>query len=918
MKKITIILSLLLLFVSSSISADSKKDTVEVMRNIVLTDDGSSISSRGLGSDVFENSAEIEPGRALFGKIPGLVVRQGQGISLDNHVWYNLHGHAPIVFVDGYRRDINCINVEEVESVQVLSDAVSAALYGVQGGNGVILFTTKRGTDSKLKINVNYQGGASFQYRTPSFFNAYDYANLLNSTLQSEGKAAKYNSFQLEAFKNGTHPYSYANVNWWDEVYNEAGMNHQVNVSFRGGSDKFKYYAALMYGYDQNMLKKQTSDSRYDTKPVDTSIGIRSNIDAEITKTTFFRLNLNGSIKQVNTIPSLSKVYDGVWNLPALSNPIRTEEGLWGGNTIFQDKNPVAQLMGHGNNRYSYTTLFADLSLKQNLDILTEGLYVDLAVALDYVGCMYDNTWNNFRYSDPNGYFLADGTLVESPIYFGKDSSELEHWQDFKNLYANIAFNANIGYDRHFGKHHVNALVNYRQESYRNMGRNNSSKRQYIKAFAEYSYAERYNVDLVVSHSGSAYLPPHHKFRTYPALGFAWVASNEDFMKSADFLDFLKIRASVGLSGSDELLSHELYLSGYTDGNGYHFGDNAFYSYGHKPIPVLPTENLVPELSKRYTVGLDFAAFKNRLTFTADWYGERRQDILLQSRNINSSIIGIDTGLQNIGVQDFKGIDLSLGWNDDTHAFKYGIDLNFSYLNTEVIKDEIGYQPWDYLYHIGNSIYQCYGLEATGFFQNTEEIANSPLQKFSNVKPGDIKYKDQNGDNIIDGNDIVPITGTWMPPVNYGFSIHLGWKGINLLADFQGCSGMTVNLLDSPLYNQPLSNNKTVSHTYMDNETPWTTEHSAQATMPRLSTEVSVNNSQISTQWLREVSFLKLRNLKLSYTFPKSLMKNVGLTVYVQGTNLFSADNLKFADPEQLAATYPSVRSIWGGISLNF
>ena len=317
------------------------------------------------------------------------------------------------------------------------------------------------------------------------------------------------------------------------------------------------------------------------------------------------------------------------------------------------------------------------------------------------------------------------------------------------------------------------------------------------------------------------------------------------------------------------------------------------------------------------TVGLDLRSFGNRFTASVEGFFERRSHILISSGATVSGIIGIGVGLQPAGEHEYRGFDASIAWNDRRKDFSYGVYANASYLDSEVIADGQEYQPYDYLYHRGNRVGQSYGLEVVGIFQSQMEINESPVQTFSTVRPGDFKYRDQNGDNRIDDLDMVRMHGSSVPRFYFGFGFHAGYKGIELSADFQGMTGRTVNLLDCPLY-KPLIGNGNISQTLLDHEIPWSAERASEATMPRLTTLSNANNYRNNSYWYRDGSFIKLRNLTVAYTLPKRILRFADMKIYLQGTNLFSLDNLKIVDPEQLGASYPSVRSYWAGVKFNF
>ena len=325
---------------------------------------------------------------------------------------------------------------------------------------------------------------------------------------------------------------------------------------------------------------------------------------------------------------------------------------------------------------------------------------------------------------------------------------------------------------------------------------------------------------------------------------------------------------------------------------------------------------LAPERATTLNIGYETKLFANRLDLRAEGFLEDRTNILIEPSNI-SGVLGLGVNEQSLGEYKYAGIDLGAQWNEKRGDFQYGAYANASWLFSKVVDDGQAYQAYDYLYHKGNPVGQCYGLEVIGFFKDQEDINNSPKQTFGDVRPGDLKYRDQNNDGVIDSQDRVKMFGSSTPRLQYGFGLHASWKGITLYADFQGVAGVTVSLLESPLY-QPLTSNSTISLTYLNREIPWTPDTADRATMPRLTTQSGDNNYRSGSQWYRDGSFLKLRNVGISYTIPRSLMKICDCTISLTGTNLFSADNIKFTDPEQLGAYYPTTRVFWAGIKFNF
>ena len=915
MNKINYILITLLLGGSVSLNAQTSKaasemqlaDTLSIGYQMNVSSRTSSYSINGVNASAFEKSPYIDISKALYGKVAGLNVYQGTGSSADNVSTLSIHGNAPLVLIDGFPRDISDITSMEIESCYVLKDAAAAALYGMRGANGVVLITTKRGISNGLKVNVDYNFGVNTQFRSPDFADAYTYANALNTALSGDGLPARYNAQELDAFRTGIYPYDYPNVDWWNETLNNTGLTHNLKMSFSGGSDKFRFYTVVDYYRDRSMLKKNTEDTRFDTTPTDTRLTVRTNLDVKVTESTLLKAGIVGRLKEFRgTRYGRSAIFNKIYGIPSAAFPIRYENGIYGGSSVYGTGNPVALLKDYGHIRNVYGTLLADLSIRQDLSALTKGLAAEASVSFDNIGGMNETTNKEYRYMNSNASITSDGTLVTTPAIYGTDSETLGHTQPFERLMLRSDFQAKVDYNRTFGKHQVGGALIYDMQSVVKNGRNNSQKNQSVLVNATYTYDNRYSLNAVFNRSGSAYLPDGDKYSNYPAVSAAWIVSNEAFMEKVTPINLFKIRASYGLSGWDGNLSHELWRQSYGSGGaGYNFGVNAGGQSGGSEGD-LPVIGLVAEKSQKATFGFDLAAFDNRLNATVEGFYEKRSDILVSGANSTSGIIGITVGQVNEGIYKYKGVDASLSWNDKIGDFHYGIGA----VNQ-------AYQEYDYLYTKGNRIGQMYGLEAIGFFNSQQEINNSPQQTFSDVAPGDVKYKDQNGDNRIDEKDIVKMFGSSVPRFYFGFNLNFSYKRLELSADFQGMTGVTVSLLNSPLYS-PLVSNGNISNTFLNEEISWTPENKTNATMPRLTTQENLNNYRASSLWYRDGSFLKLRNLLVAYTFPKSQTRFADLKVFVQGTNLFSLDNIHFADPEQLGIAYPSTRSYWAGIKLNF
>ncbi|MCQ2185014.1 MAG: SusC/RagA family TonB-linked outer membrane protein [Bacteroidales bacterium] len=915
MKKlyIHIILPLLMLPVcaqAQDIASKTQMDSIVLGNSYHLN----AVSNLSMDSSVFDKSPEVDIAKALYGQFSGLLVKQGTGRSEENQAKLRLHGLNPLVIVDGFPRALNDLTGIEIESVSVLKDASSAALYGVKGANGVILITTKRGEDSSLKVSAGYHYGGAVPFRAPDFADAYTYASMVNQACAMDGIQPRYDANELFAFNSGEYPYAYPNVNWWDQIYRSHGDNHRLELTFTGGSKNFRYFAAIDYMKDDAMYVKPTSDNRYNANTYDNRLGVRANVDVNITKSTSMKIGIMARLSEFNTPYWSTSIDKIVYNTPAAAFPVKQSDGTYGGSAKYSwgSNNPVAMHQESGQHQYAQTKVLANAVLRQDLGMLVRGLDIDASVAFDYIGKLTEVAEKSYRYSELESSIAWDGTtsyLLSKQYWYGVNSKtvEFDHW--FNSLSMKFEFTGRINWARTFDKNHIEAHVGYRMRSWIENERNASSKTQEVLGTISYNWNQRLFADFVLNYSGSAYLPKGNRFTLYPAISLGAVVTKEPY---------IKLYGSLGMSGLDDDLTHELFRQVYSSDNahGYRFGYDGGSSASGKAEGDLAALTLAPVLSKKATAGIDMKFFRNRLSLNAEYFFDDRSNIFISPKNI-SEVIGIGVKEQSIGREQYQGCDLSLRWDDRAGDFEYGVYGNAGWLFTKVINDGQAYQQYDYLYHAGNPVGQCYGLEVIGIFQNQMEINNSPKQTFSDVRPGDLKYRDQNADGVIDNQDRVKMFGSTTPLLNFGFGLNLGYKGFKFYADFQGVTGVTVSLLDSPLY-KPLVGDGNISTTFLSREIPWTPETAAQATMPRLTTLENSNNYRANSLWYRDGSFIKLRNLGVSYTISRKYLKACDMTVSFTGTNLFSCDNIKFADPEQLGAYYPSTRVFWAGIKFNF
>ncbi|MBR4739807.1 MAG: SusC/RagA family TonB-linked outer membrane protein, partial [Bacteroidales bacterium] len=715
------------------------------------------------GSCLFDKSPEADISNALYGQFSGLLVKTGSSVYDSNQsrlkLSLRLHGHSPLILVDGLPRDVEDITGLEIESVSILKDAAAAALYGVKGGNGVVMITTKRGKDSPLKVSASYQYGYQTMFRAPEFADAYTYGFMMNEARSLDGLAPKYSEGELLALYSGMYPYAYPNVNWWNEVYRNHGDNHRAQFTFQGGNRNFRYFAAIDYLKEDFLYKKATSDDRYNGNHYDNRLGIRANVDVNITETTSMKIGVMARLSEFNKGNYSGRLEKVLYKLPSAAFPVKQVDGTYGGTSIYEGTsyNPVAMLQDSGQKQYSQTKVLADAVLRQDLGGLLPGLSADAQVAFDYIGRLSEDASKSFRYSELVNTLAMQGDksyILSEQLYYGTNSKTVEfsHW--FSNLQMKFELQGRLNWARDFGKSHLETHAAYRMRSWILSGQNNSSKTQEYMGTVSYNWNQRIFADAVVNYSGTAYIPKDGKrFNLYPAISLAGVILPGD--------PYMKVYASAGMSGSDGDLEHELWRQSYVSGNSYYFGgtaSTAASSYSGRKEGDMAAVTLAPELSKKVTAGVDMKFFGGRLGLNADAFMEHRSNILISPSNI-SGVIGIGVNDQSLGEESYKGVDVGLSWNNRHGDFEYGLYANGGWLFTKVINDGQAYQMYDYLYHKGNPVGQRYGLEVIGIFQNQVEINNSPQQTFGEVRPGDLKYRDQNGDGVINNQDRVKMFG---------------------------------------------------------------------------------------------------------------------------------------------------------------
>lgn len=867
-------------------------------------------------------------GNSILGEGNGLISLQNGGRYAAQNPTFYVRGlqtssnNSPLILVDGIERDITSIAPEEVENVTILKDAAAVALYGYKGTNGAINIITKRGKYESRSIKVTYDHLFNTIANKPKFVDAYTYGMAINEARINDGLSARYSAQELNALRDGTKPYLYPNVNWVDETFRNTAMTNKYNIEFRGGAKKFRYYTMLDLISDKGFVNSPNQNEGYSTQDKYVKGNLRMNLDIDLTETTDVRVNLLGVLQETSRPGSQADLWDMVYTVPAAAFPVKDANGVWGGSDTWAGtSNPVAQSVGAAYYKNHSRTLMFDVTLKQDLGMFVKGLGAQVRVGYDNTSNIYEDHSKTYVYS-VNAPSWADGDAEPSvkTATYGKDS-EMGTGAAVNTFARRLHFDGGFNYDRTFGKHSIYSQLKWDYEYEDPNGVNNTIYRQNFTWFTHYGYNSRYFVDLALVESGSSRLAPNTKWSFSPTLSAAWVISNEDFMKQVSWVNFLKLRASAGIINADYLPGDDVwtyYAQQYaTSGGVYPFDSGWNSEFGRTYLGQMATTNPGHEKAYKYNVGIDAKLF-GALDVTFDYWMQQRKDIWVSSAGKYSAVLGMDAPYENAGRVDSHGFELGLDYTKNFGAVSFNLGGNLMYTKNKI--KEMLEEPrlYDNLIQTGNPYGQIYGLEAIGFFKDEADIAASPAQNFSTVKPGDIKYRDVNDDNIIDANDKVAIGhSTTCPEIYYNFHIGAEWKGLGFYAMFQGTGNYSAILNTKSMY-WPLVGNTNISQYAYDNR--WTPENQ-NAKLPRLSSESNANNYQTSTLWLADRSFLKLRNVEVYYNLPKSLLEKTkivnGAKLYVRGIDLLCFDHIDESDPEAYGIN-PVNKSVALGLSVTF
>ena len=866
---------------------------------------------------------------------------------------------SPLVLVDGVERSFNDIDPEDIESLTTLKDASATAVYGVRGANGVILIKTKPGKVGKPTVSADYYESFTRFTKMVDLADGITYMNAANEAMRNDGIATKYTEDQIRNTIAGKDPYLYPNVDWLKEIFNDWGHNRRVNVNVRGGSEKVAYYASVSYFNETGMTVTDKNINTYDSKMKYSRYNFTTNLNIDVTPTTKVEIGAQGYLGEGN-YPAISSadLYNAAMSISPVEYPkmffVNGEAYVPGTSTNNNFNNPYSQATRRGYDNLTKNQIYSNLRVTQNLDMLTKGLKLTAMYAFDVCNEIHvhqDRAESTYNFLDTSVPYDMNGQPILQRIYEG--SNVLSYKQETSGN-KKTYLEASLNYDRTFNDdHRVSALFLFNQQSkllypkgtledaipYRMMG---------IAGRATYSWKDRYFAEFNIGYNGAENFSPKHRFGTFPAFGVGWVVSNEKFWQPlSKAVSFLKIRYTDGKVGNSEVSDRRfMYLDQMKENGdyGYKFGPNGTKWSGYETVNM--AVDLIWEESRKQDLGIDLKLFNDDLSIVFDLFKERRENILLKREHSIPSFLGYNTSAPygNIGIIENKGFDGTIEYNKRINKdWVIALRGNVTFNKDKWIQGELPEQKYEWMNQYGRNINGAKGYVAEGLFTQAEiddmarweslSAANKAItpkpfaSQFGTVKAGDIKYKDLNNDGQIDAYDQTYISRGDVPTTVYGFGFTVGWKDLSVGMMFQGVAGAERVLNGSSI--NPFNGGGGSGNLYSNIDDRWTEENPDQnAFYPRLSygseTTSSINNFQKSTWWVRNMNFLRLKTLQISYNLPKPWVNKVHLknaAVYVMGTNLFTLSRFKLWDPElntDNGASYPNTTSYSVGINFTF
>jgi TonB-linked SusC/RagA family outer membrane protein len=900
---------------------------------------------------------------ALAGRVSGLISYQRSGEPGQDDASFFVRGvtsfsyaAGPLILIDGMEMsssDLARLQPDDIASFSIMKDAAATALYGARGANGVIMVTTKEGREGKAQISFRYETSFSMPTSNVEIADPITYMRLNNEAVTARDplRAVPYSYEKIDNTIAGTNPYAYPATDWYGMLFKDYTTNHRANFNVSGGGKVAQYYIAGTFNQDRGILNVDQNNNFNNNIDLRRYL-LRSNININITPTTEVVVRLYGTFDDyTGPIDGGADLYKKVMRsdpvlFPAYYLPdeqyMHVQHTLFGNHDRGQYINPYADMV-KGYKDYSSSMMLAQFELKQDLSFITEGLNLR--------GLFNTNRYSYFdvrRYYNPFWYSVAhynknDDTYLLTRLNPDTGTEWLGYHEGPKRITSTTYMEAAINYDRTFNEHGMSGLLvgtirNTIEPNASTLAQSLPFRNMGLSGRFTYSYDSRYFTEFNFGYNGSERFAKHERFGFFPSIGAAWIVSNESFWNNniARVVNNLKLKATYGLAGNDAIgreTDRFFYLSEVNlnnSGRGFTWGENSDYSVNGISTSRYANDKITWEISKKLNTGIEIGLF-NSLDIQADFYTEHRTNILMNRADIPTTMGLQATPQTNVGEAKGKGIDLSI---DYQHSFNKDFWItgraNFTYATSKYeVYEEVDNTVTPWLSRIGQPIGQRWGYVAERLFVDDYEVANSPQQTFGEYMGGDIKYRDINGDGQINSLDMVPIGFPTHPEIIYGFGISTGYKNFDVSCFFQGLAREsfwidaygTSPFIDTDDSSYTISKNallKVYADNHFSNDNP-----DIYALWPRLADRHIANNTQTSTWFMRDGSFLRLKSVEFGYTLPKTITGQVGVTnlrFYFSGTNLLTFSKFKLWDPEMAGdgLGYPIQKVLNLGLQVSF
>ncbi len=932
------------------------KEDTELLDEVVVVGYGAQKKESVVGAISQVSSKELlaspaaNVSQAIAGKIPGVITTQTSGAPGQDDTKINIRGRAtfagdgsPLILVDGVERTFSQIAPDDIETISVLKDASATAVYGVRGANGVMLITTKRGRDQKPEVNLTANWQIQSPTRSDTYLDSYQSVVLLEEALKNDGLPSQFSANDIEMYRksaagelSGLDAMLYPNVDWYDEVLKKSAPAQRYNVSVRGGTKRMRYYASAEL-YDQKGLIKELSQDMYgnSSSPSYRRYAFRANMDLFLTKDLTFSVNFGTRFEErrgSNTSESstFSQTFYEMNHTPGWLFPVSYEvqngestKTLYGGSSQYQS-NIVAALAKGGYYRATNTINETNFVLDYKMDWLTKGLSAKGMVSFDY-----DSYYKKMFKADFATYELNNRDNYESMDAYNQFNSdgELAYSKENSTTYK-LYMEAQVNYARQFGKHDVTAMVLYNQNDYR-YNSELAKRYQGLVGRVTYGYDDRYLAEFNAGYNGSENFLQGKRFGFFPAVSLGWRISNEEFMAgTAQWLNNLKIRASYGEVGNDiytvnGTAQRFLYEEKWSQvSNAYYFGSSGKTGIYESQYPNL---GVTWERAHKYNVGLEFGLWNGLLNGNIDVFYEKRNDILT-SYLTRPQWVGVALAAGNLGETKNSGYEIELKHNNRINEdLSYNVGLTYSHARNEIISMDEPELKTAYRKREGNPISQYFGLIAEGFVTQADlDNPDFPVSTFGAVKVGDLKYKDANGDGFIDDRDESRIGYSDIPENTYALSLGVNYKGWGFSVMFQGVDHVS-RYYDAEAMYAFVSGGKVKEH-HLERWNPAQSEayNLQHANYPLLHYDnYGDHNQRTNSFFLKNGSFVRLKNIELSYTLPENWSKVAGMSncrLYVNANNLITWDHLNnLTDPESNGSNrYPIMKTVNFGVNIKF